>query len=209
MSHPLFEFFDIDPAQNLVYTKRQAPGAERPTRILYINSRGLYAKGAKSSRFIGAGGDPKAALDAFMNTVKNNTDRLVAIDLTYLADPFIAILFKDVEGIEWVLTVAKHDFSEVVDGINNIEEKKTRWYYIKIEEFKPEYLYGYKIFTHDVTMHTLYKGFTYFKKSVANEWAMIKRIIQFGKVIFIKKETKIKLYKLLGLKTQQKKMILG
>lgn len=84
----------------MVYTTRKAPGAENPTRILYINSRGLYAKGARSSKFIGAGGDPKAALDAFMNNVKNNTDRLVAMDLTYLADPFFAILFKDFEGRE-------------------------------------------------------------------------------------------------------------
>lgn len=169
VSHPLFEFFDIDPSQNLVYTIRKAPGAERATKILYINSRGLYAKGAKSSKFIGAGGDPKAALDAFMNTVKNNTDRLVAIDLTYLADPFIAILFKDVEGREWVLTVARHAFTEVVDGINNIEEKTNTWHYIKIEEFKPEYLYGYTIFTDDATMNTLYRGFTIYKKTLDNE----------------------------------------
>lgn len=100
VSHPLFEYFEIDPSQNLVYTTRQAPGAQNATRILYINSRGLYAQGAKSSKFIGAGGDPKAALDAFMNSVKNNTDRLVAMDLTYLADPFFSLLFNDSEGTE-------------------------------------------------------------------------------------------------------------
>lgn len=123
VSHPLFEFFEIDPSENLIYTTRHSPGAENPTRILYINSKGLYGKGARSSKFIGAGGDPKAALDAFMNSVKNNTDRLVAIDLTYLADPFFALLFKDFEGTEWVLKVAKHDFKETIDGINTIDER--------------------------------------------------------------------------------------
>lgn len=136
---------------------------------MYINSRGLYAKGAKNSKFIGAGGDPKAALDAFMNSVKNNTDRLVAMDLTYLADPFFAILFNDIEGNEWILTVAKHVFKETVDGISNIEERNSTWHYIKIEEFKPEYLYGYRIFTDDITMHTLYRGYTVYKKSLDNE----------------------------------------
>lgn len=100
VSHPLFEYFEIDPAQNLVHTTRKAPGAEKETKILYINSRGLYGQGAKGSKFIGAGGDPKAALDAFMNTVKNNTDRLTALDLTYLADPLFCLVFKDAEGKE-------------------------------------------------------------------------------------------------------------
>lgn len=209
VSHPLFEFFEIDPSENLIYRTHKAPGAERSTRVLYINSKGLYGKGAKGSKFIGAGGDPKAALDAFMNSVKNNTDRLVAIDLTYLADPFFALLFKDYEGKEWVLTVAKHDFKEAIDGITNIEEKINTWYYIKIDEFKPEYLYGYRIYTDDVTMHTLYRGFTTYKKRLDSEWVLIKRMIRFGRVIFIKKDTKIMLYKLLEKKTMNAKMLLG
>lgn len=65
--------------------------------------------------------------------------------------------------------MAKHVFREMVDGITNIEEKSTTWHYIKIEEFKPEYLFGYTIFTDDVTMHTLYKSFTVYKKTLDSE----------------------------------------
>lgn len=209
VSHPLFEFFEIDPSENLVYRTHKSPGAEKETRVLYINSKGLYAKGARGSKFIGAGGDPKAALDAFMNSVKNNTDRLVAMDLTYLADPFFALLFKDTQGNEWILKIAKHNFKETIDGISRIEEKINTWYYLKIEEFKPEYLYGYRIFTDDITLHTLYRGFTTYVKSLENRWCLVKRVIKFGKVIFIGKETKVMLFNLLDKKTMNSKMILG
>lgn len=209
VSHPLFEYFEIDPEQNLVYTKRKAPGALYPTNILYINSRGLYAQGAKSSRFIGAGGDPKDALDAFMNSVKNNTERITALDLTYLADPFFCVIFKDSQGEEFQLVIAKHNYVEQVDGVTNIEEKEHTWYYLKIEPFKPEYLYGYRIYTDDITMHTLYRDYTLYKKTLNAEWSIIRRIIRCGRVIFVKKETKLLLFKMLGRMTQNLEFILG
>lgn len=209
VSHPLFEFFEIDPEQNLVYTERKAPGALYPTRILYINSRGLYKRGANVSKFIGAGGDPKAALDAFMNTVKNNTDRLVAVDLTYLAEPWFCIIFKDAEGEEWQLVVAKHRYTEQIDGITNVEERTHTWYYVKIEKFNPAYLYGYRIYTDDLTMHTLYRHYTVYKKECLSEWLSIKRIMRSGKVIFVKKETKLMLFKLLEKNTKDANVILG
>lgn len=209
VSHPLFEYFEIDPEQNLVYTFRKAPGALNATKILYINSRGLYRKGANLSKFIGAGGDPKAALDAFMNSVRNNTDRLVAVDLTYLADPWLCIIFKDYEGEEWQLVIAKHKYTEPVDGVTNIEDRTNTWYYIKIEKFNPAYLYGYRIYTDDLTMHTLYRHYTIYKKNCISEWLTIKRIMRSGKVIFVKEETKYMLFKLLEKKTKDANVILG
>lgn len=208
-SHPLFEYFELDPEQNLIYTTRKAPGANQESRILYINSRGLYKVGAKNSKFIGAGGDPKAALDAFMNNVRSNTDRLVALDLTYLAEPWLCLIFKDHEGKEWQLVIAKHSYTTPMDGWDNIEEKTNTWYYIKIEPFCPAYLCGYKIYTNDLTMHTLYKNYTYYKKDCIKEWITIRRIIKSGKVIFVKKQTKFMLFKLLEKNTAKADYILA
>lgn len=209
VTHPLFEFFEIDPEQNLVYTKRQSPGALKPTNILYINSRGLYAQGAKSSKFIGAGGDPKEALDAFMNSVKNNTERITAIDLTYLAEPFFCIIFKDSLGDEYQLVVARHNYTAPVDYITTLEEVEHTWYYIKIEPFKPEYLYKYKIYTDDITMHTLYKDYTHYKRTLQGEWNIVRRIIRCGRVIFVKKDTKLLIFKLLDKMTHNINFLIG
>lgn len=208
VSHPLFEFLELDPDQNLIYTKRQNPGADRATRILYINSRGLY-KGANESRFIGAGGDPKAALDAFMNNATKSTDRIVAHDLTYLATPFICLVFKDVNGDKFQLTIAKHQYTTLIDGITTIKTETNNWYYLKIEPFQPAYLYGYKCYTSDVTIHALYRSFMYWKKDLSTEWLTIKNIIRSGKVIFIKEDTERFLHKFLERMTIGTELLLG
>lgn len=58
-------------------------------------------------------------------------------------------------------------------------------------------------------MHTLYRGFTSYVKTLDSRWCLIRRLIKFGRVFFIGKETKTMLYKLLEKKTMNSKMILG
>lgn len=57
-------------------------------------------------------------------------------------------------------------FKEHADGVDLIEDRETTWYYLKIDPFSPEYLYGYTIYTDEVTMHSLYRGFVHYKKSL-------------------------------------------
>lgn len=112
-------------------------------------------------------------------------------------------------GDEWQLVIARHKYTEPMDGLDSIEEKTFNWYYLKIEPFNPAYLYGYRIYTDDLTMHTLYRHYTVFKKDCINEWLTIRRIMRSGRVIFVKRDTKLMLFKLLEKKTQNANVILG
>lgn len=176
-SHPLFEAFQIDPDTNLCYVKRQPEGANRPCKILYINSRGLYRSGAANSIFIGSIGNVQRAMSAFINEACNLTNKVLALDLTVLAEPYICIVFTHLKE-RWNVRVAKYDHE--VPGA----ETET-WYFVAVSLYNPAYCYGYDTYTSESVTADLYSHLMDLRQDLEEEWEEIKEIIDSHNTFFI------------------------
>lgn len=183
-SHPLFECFQIDPDENLVYVTRQFEGADRPTRILYINSRGMYRKGANESIFIGSVGNVHRAMKAFLNEGILMSYKTVALDVTVLAEPEIAIIWNDTDNETKLVKIAKYEYYK-----DEFKEETDFWYFIVVEDYDPMYLYGYTCFTDDMVLGSLHDHTTIYAEEIVDQWDFIKYVIVSGRCFFIGAET--------------------
>lgn len=182
-AHPLFETLGIDPDENLVYIKRQFPGAVNETKILYINSRGLYRKGAEHSKMIGAIADVHQVLSAFVNESITKTRKVCSLDLTALTEPLFAILFTDIERQKILVKVTHFETKDP-----NTAEDITA-YFVCVEAYDPMYTYGFNTFTSEEVLYSLYIEHVYYVNDLANYWEFIRAILMTKYCFFIGSET--------------------
>lgn len=189
-AHPLFATLGIDPDENLVYIRRQFPGALNETKILYINSRGLYRKGAEHSKMIGAIADVHQVISAFVNESINKTRKVCSLDLTVLTDPVFAILFTDIEQKKMLIKLSKY---ETKDHLNN----DITAFFICVESYDPMYTYNFNTFTSEEVLRSLYSDHVYFVEDLSDYWDDISNILMTDYCFFIGGETETILTKYL------------
>lgn len=185
--HPLFAALGIDPTENLVYVKRQFPGAQNETKILYINSRGLYNKGAHTSKMIGAIADPHQVLAAFVNESVFNNNKISSLDLTVLGDPCFGILFKDTDNTKYICKVCVRRIRDP----ESEEEKEVESYFIGIEKFDLMYTYGFdgRIVTDSSVIEALYQGHVLRFEDVSSYWRLVDQAMRYKYSLLIGAET--------------------
>lgn len=202
-AHPLFATLGIDPDENLVYLRRKFPGAVNETKILYINSRGLYNKGAEHSKLIGAIADVHQVLAAFVNESITKTKKVCALDLTAVTEPLFAILFTDIERQKMLVKVTNY---ETKDPFTN---EKITSYFVCVEPYDPLYTYGFNTYTTEEVLFSLYIEHVYFIDDLSDHWEFIRSILLTPYCFFIGSETEAILTKYLKQFAKSSKRIGG